>query len=336
MTASSEIRRVVLPEVVGISLSNARQVLENAGLSRMKVHYVEAYADEQEVVEQRPPGGRLVDRGESVELHVSRRNLIQYLPQVYHDVSEGGTSMLKGFLTIVQQVFDGVTNRLDRLHETFDPRYSDPDFLPWLASWLAITLSPEWDELHRRRMLGAASRLFPFRGTAKAIREFVRIYTGANVTVEENQWPHAGFRVGVRSRVGMDTVMMPPMNLAHCFIVRLDLAEDEVSDEEVMKIHQIIQAQKPAHTVYYLAFRESDGRAEERAFMTVGSDRIGETEAIEEAPPALSEQDSAEVSGPAEAHEPKTPPRKKAARAKASKSKSTARRSSAKKKKTKK
>ena len=140
-------------------------------------------------------GGRLVDSLDEVTLYVARQSLMAYLPQVYHSLPEDNVSFLKGFMYIVQQVFDGVSDQVAGIHKLFDPRHTEPEFLPWLASWLAITLNPEWDDLHRRKMLRAATLLFPHRGTALAIKEFVRIYTGAEVELEENAWPHAGFRI---------------------------------------------------------------------------------------------------------------------------------------------
>ena len=116
----------------------------------------------------------------------------------------------------------------------------------------------------------AATQLFPDRGTAKAIRDFVHIYVGANVVIEENAWPFQGFRIGVHSTVGDDTVILPPMNLAHCFVVRLDRPASQVPDDEIIKVHQIIQNQKPAHTSYFLAFSDETQSGMMGTFMAIG------------------------------------------------------------------
>lgn len=277
MTVSSETRgrKVVLPEVVGLHLRDARKVLANAGLDGVRVQYQEAYADPFQVVDQRPGSGQLVDRGREVALVVARQSLVDFLPQVYQQGAEDGAAFLKGFLYIVQHVADGIEDRIARIHEIFDPRTTDPEFLSWLAGWLAITLAPDWDEMERRKMLLAATRLFPYRGTSMAIREFVRIYSGANVTVEENVWPFSGFRIGPGSEIGQDAVILPPMNLAHCFVVRLDRPANEVREDEIIKIHRIIQAQKPAHTSYFLAFSDEGETGEMKAFFEVGLGAIG-------------------------------------------------------------
>ncbi|MCA9630661.1 MAG: PASTA domain-containing protein [Myxococcales bacterium] len=293
MTASSDTRargvlkRIAIPDVIGLNIDDAKIVLSNAGFERFRVHYAEDYADEFSVVEQLPRSGMLVHKDSEVLLRISRTSLVNYLPQAFkQSESEGGGNFLRGFLSIVHNIYDSVNLRLGRVHEFFDPRTTDPDFLPWLAGWLAITLNPDWSTLQRRKMLMAATQLFPDRGTSKAIREFVRIYVGANVDIEENQWPFSGFRIGVHSTVGDDTVILPPMNLAHCFVVQLDKPVTAVSDDEIIKIHQIIQNQKPAHTSYYLSFSDEADSGEMGAFMAIG---VPAAEVVPEgeAPPAI-------------------------------------------------
>ena len=94
---------------------------------------------------------------------------------------------------------------------------------------------------------------------------------------------------------------MPSMNLAHCFVVRIDLPADEVDDEEVMKIHQIIQAQKPAHTTYCLVFRDEATTASRDVYFQVGQGAIGidEPEQDAEQPESSSEATEAVEAAPA-------------------------------------
>jgi len=291
MTASSEtrgralVKRIAIPDVTGLHVDNAKIVLQNAGFERFRVHYVEDYADEFSVVEQHPRSGLLVPRESEVLLSIARQSLVNYLPQAFQQPElDGGGNFLRGLLSIVQHTYDSVSLRLAEIYKVFDPRTTHPDFLPWLASWLAITLNPDWSTLQRRQMLMAATQLFPDRGTAKAIREFVRIYVGAKVEIRENSWPFQGFRIGVHSTVGDDTVILPPMNLAHCFVVQLDKPASVVSDDEIIKIHQIIQNQKPAHTSYFLAFSDEADTGQMGAFMAIG---MAPTEVVEGAAPPV-------------------------------------------------
>ena len=279
MTASSEVRgrgtvsvrRIALPDVVGLDIKDARIVLATAGFERVQAHYSQGYEAEFSVLDQFPRAGMLVYAETDIVLTVNRQNLVGFLPQVFRQSTEEGAPFLKGFLYIVQTLYDSVNQRVARLHELFDPRTADADFMPWLASWLALTLNPDWTVLQRRKMIMAAAKLFPVRGTAMAIREFVQIYVGVDVTIEENSWPFNGFRIGVNSTVGDDTVILPTMNLAHCFVVSLKKAASAVPDDEIVKIHQIIQSQKPAHTSYFLSFSDEAAAGEMGAFMSIGA-----------------------------------------------------------------
>ena len=44
----------------------------------------------------------------------------------------------------------------------------------------------------------------------------------------------------------------------------------DVTPEMVIRIHQIIQLEKPAHTHYYLQFAEEQGEVELREFFAIG------------------------------------------------------------------
>ena len=267
-------RKAVVPHVVGLDVDDARKLLAIEGFTNVMVRYSESYAADFEVVEQQPNGGQMVASSSEVVVEVARQSLRHFLPQIYSKMAEAG-SFLQGFLYIVQYMHDTVERRLDRVHELFDPRTTDSEFLPWLANWLAISLNRDWGELRARKMLLAAMELFPYRGTAYAIERFVQIYTDAEVRVEENVWPFKGFRIGVHSTVGVDTVILPPMNLSHCFVVHLKRSVSEVPNAEVIRIHEIIQLQKPAHTTYFLSFADESDGGEMGTFMTIGGGAIG-------------------------------------------------------------
>ena len=65
-------------------------------------------------------------------------------------------------------------------------------------------------------------------------------------------------------------MILPPVDLAHCFIVDMPVKFDDVAPEMVIRIHQIIAMEKPAHTHYYLRFAEEQGDVELREFFAIG------------------------------------------------------------------
>ena len=72
------------------------------------------------------------------------------------------------------------------------------------------------------------------------------------------------------ARVGLDSVILPPVDLAHCFVVTMPIAFETVTPDTVIRIHQIIQMEKPAHAHYYLRFAEEKGDVELREFFAIG------------------------------------------------------------------
>ena len=65
-------------------------------------------------------------------------------------------------------------------------------------------------------------------------------------------------------------MILPPVDLAHCFVVTMPIAFETVTADMVIRIHQIIQMEKPAHAHYYLRFAEEKGDVELREFFAIG------------------------------------------------------------------
>ncbi|MBL0219041.1 MAG: hypothetical protein IPQ07_34880 [Myxococcales bacterium] len=65
-------------------------------------------------------------------------------------------------------------------------------------------------------------------------------------------------------------MILPPVNLAHCYIITIPVKFDDVTPDLVFRVHQIIQMEKPAHTQYYLRFAEEKGDVELREFFAIG------------------------------------------------------------------
>jgi hypothetical protein len=70
--------------------------------------------------------------------------------------------------------------------------------------------------------------------------------------------------------VGIDTVILPTVNQAHTFMVEMPVTYKDVSIEAVIRLHEIIQMEKPANTSYYLRFLAEQFDKEERGFFQIG------------------------------------------------------------------
>lgn len=114
----------------------------------------------------------------SIRAFFPRLSSIEYLPAVYRSAPEGGT-FLERFLSIFDEMAGEIEGVLDRLPAYFDPDSTPaPDFLTWLASWLALTFDGSWDEATRRALLRNATRLYGLRGTERGLREALQLIVG--------------------------------------------------------------------------------------------------------------------------------------------------------------
>ncbi len=271
MVAELATRRVIrVPDVAGRNLDKARILLENAGLGKLVVLFRESYEDYDTVLEQRPTRGQMVYEGSEVTLWIARRGYMEHLPAIYRRSDAVGRNVVRDICFLFEHMFGGIEKLLDRGHEYYDPHLAPAEFLSWLAAWTAFVVDIDWPEAKKRALIKRAVDLYRIRGTRRALALFLKLFTGHEPTIEENTWPFKGFRVESEAAIGVDSVILPPVNLANCFMVTMPIKFADVTPELVIRIHQIIQMEKPAHTHYYLRFHEEEGDAELREFFAIG------------------------------------------------------------------
>lgn len=176
--------------------------------------------------------------------------------------SAGRTEELPG----LERILDGVDRYSDPLRAPAsrvipgaegiaDDGYFDDDFLPYLASWVALTLRSRWPEAKRRRLIRSITPLYKKRGTLEGIRRFLRLFVDSPVAVREE----LGIQVGVRSTVAEDTTVG---GLPHRFIVEIAYGRREAGDstprpfdfeflrQVTANTREVLDLEKPAHTDY--------------------------------------------------------------------------------------
>lgn len=269
-------RRVVrVPDVVGRPLQKAQILLEDAGLAKVVTLYRESYEDRDTVLEQRPARGQMVYEGTEVTIWIARRGYLENLPAIYRRSDAVGRNLVRDLCFLFEHMFDSVEVNLNDGWRFYDPHVAPQDFLDWLAGWTAFTLDLDWPEAEKRALVKRAVDLYRIRGTKRGLALFLRLFTGQEPDIAENTWPFKGFRVEGEdaeegARIALDSVVLPPVDLAHCFVVTMPTKFDDVPPEMVIRIHQIIQMEKPAHTHYYLRFAEEKGDVELREFFAIG------------------------------------------------------------------
>jgi phage tail-like protein len=165
-----------------------------------------------------PPG--MIPPGLTLE----SSRLINYLPGIYH------TEFMVRFLGIFEAILTPIEWNIDNFDLYLDPATAPRDFIPWLASWFDIAFDPSWTEAQRRYLLKEAHSIYARRGTKWALSRVLEIYTGQIPVI-----------------VDTDPDLEP-------FTFKVTLPAVAARLEREM-IERLIDAHKPAHTLYTLEFQ---------------------------------------------------------------------------------
>ncbi|MCL4831779.1 MAG: hypothetical protein KJZ86_05045 [Caldilineaceae bacterium] len=194
--------------------------------------------------------GPVIRDEESLAIAVSAKgNYTRYLPSLYTR-----DELMGRFLMLFESFWSPVSQQIRQMPYYFDPTVTPADMLPWLASWLDLTLDPEWPEAQRRALLKAARRLYQKRGTARGLQEYLEIYTGGQVQIIEHRANN--FVVGSLAELS-DSIALGRNNRPHTFTVIVHLPGHLLADEGrtahwQQRIAAIIDSEKPVHTTYTL------------------------------------------------------------------------------------
>ncbi len=96
--------------------------------------------------------------------------------------------MLRIFEKILTGIPDGVVVRgngkvyppieelVADIPKLFNPRRTRSDFLPWLASWVALELEPSWNEFQKRKLIEEIISIYGLRGLGEGLHTYLDIY----------------------------------------------------------------------------------------------------------------------------------------------------------------
>lgn len=169
---------------------------------------------------------------------------LEYLPALYRD-----DEFMGQFLLIFESILKPIENSIGNLALYFDPLMTPESLLPWLATWVDLALDTTWPEERRRELLKSAAELYRWRGTKRGLAEYLRIYTGSVPEISEYI---PGMRLEQETRLGINT-RLGSSGEGHHFTVTLELGRD--SEININAVKAIIEAYKPAHTVYTLQIK---------------------------------------------------------------------------------
>jgi phage tail-like protein len=245
---------------------------------------------------------------EQIRVDFAYETMLQYLPALYSRDPDSA-ELLARWLTLFESGFDDTQAGIERLPLLFDPAAAPPEWLPWLARWLALELPDSWDEERRRRELATAFERDALRGTPEGLRAAIASEAGVEALIEEpivqtGWWSLAAEDAppaqSALSVLGVGTVLaaaeaqgavagttavldgsfLSPQDeyarplfaeVAHRFTVRLYRGRS-YSDEAATTVRAVLERERPAHTAYHVCVVEPRMRVGMQA--RVGVDAI--------------------------------------------------------------
>ena len=248
----------------------------------------EAALNSDDFLIQQPPGRylflrlRLTGDGfqtpqvQRLRLDLPRQTSLDQLPAVYR-----GDDFSERFLSLFDAFLENVDDSIDALPALLDSSGVPDTVLPWLGHFLDIAMDPAWDAARRRRILQAAPTLYRLRGTVEGMRMAIDLVFDAQAVIQElpveRPWGAVGGirlsngvrlfgRSSWRFSIGRSRLSQAPLRsfgnpdrdpfnaLAYRFIVLVPLVLDVQTKS---RLQQLIDAQKPAHTLVTL--RDGEG-----------------------------------------------------------------------------
>ncbi len=93
---------------------------------------------------------------------------------------------MRSFMRIFEDVANSVEDEIDSISRYFDPQLAPLAFIGWMGAWLGIEISPTMPRDQQVRLLAAAGKALPWRGTARGMELLLEAFTGAEVEIEDS------------------------------------------------------------------------------------------------------------------------------------------------------
>ncbi len=201
------------------------------------------------VVTAADPDGVRREAREAATIAVSAKgSYVRHLPALYQR-----DELMGRFLMLFESFWRPIEQRIAHMHLYFDPLVAPSELLSWLASWLGIVFDAQLTDAQRRELIRSAASLYRRRGTRQGLIDYLAI-VGEHVRVIE----HCAHNLvlGQAGLLGPGNAL-GTQNVPHTFTVVLDSAPSPSMDaaraeQRLRRIRAAIEAEKPAHTGYFL------------------------------------------------------------------------------------
>jgi phage tail-like protein len=174
---------------------------------------------------------------------------------------------LRRYLAMFAGQLQDLSRRAENRDILLNPAATAPEALPWLASFLGMTLDERWSIESRRTVIAEAIDLWKRRGTIQGLTRFVEIVAGVRPIIIEKYRMRgggmvgnpdapgsssilgAGFRVG--GAVGVSEDAAPADDAFETHAHRFTMLLPGVLDEaDLAMLDDLLELHRPAHTLF--------------------------------------------------------------------------------------
>lgn len=275
-TKEQEQETLRMPDLIGLHYKNACKVLSSKGLHAGEITYQTGAREKNIILGQKIAPGQEINQGTKVDLELSSPNPISNLPSLYQNSDLFNADFLKRYLWIFQHMFNTITDTLDNVHEYFDPMTAPENFLQWLASWFSMNINMTLPPDRLRLLVKDAISLYQWRGTKVGLEKYLEILTGIKPTIIEHYSPVDEFIVSDLELV--DRAIINEKTSDYDFTVHFPVFANHFDHAIIKQIDEIIKAEKPAHTNYYIAFKVKE--KEDNEAYVIGKDTAIDSDII--------------------------------------------------------
>jgi phage tail-like protein len=117
---------------------------------------------------------------------------LRHLPQVLWSNESGSEPFLGEVLCVFEKILTGIADGvpirsgeveypplkevIDQLPKLFNPWSTRPEFLPWVASWVALELEPAWNPYQQRKLITEIVLIYRLRGLQAGLHAYLDVY----------------------------------------------------------------------------------------------------------------------------------------------------------------
>ena len=237
-----------LQTIIGLSLYSAMRKVQTSGYRLGDITYHESGKPRLTVTE-----ARVKQKAEpEICLTVSGTNPMRFLPSIFNE-----NDFLKRFLWIPQHIHYEVISILDNLHTFFTPMETNEEFLMWIGSWFNAQHFLDLDQEKMRAFLQNAMVLYRWRGTRLGMALMVKIITGIEPEIFENELPFDEYAVFDDS-VPQKVLFENHNKSLPYFTVHIPIEGQSLSIREKAVIYELIKRERPVNTTFFVTYAAKD------------------------------------------------------------------------------